>query len=230
MRIGENMKQILVIEDELFLRKNIKELLQNHGYEVLDAGTKAEAMQYILQKKSIDLFLIDVWLPDGEGFEICEQIRVNDTAPVLFLTACDDEESIVKGLTIGGDDYITKPFRTAELLSRIEANLRRVEMEQQKQVLQCGEIVLDIIQERAFKNGEDLGLGIMEYQLLEVLMRHAGRIVKRELLLGQIWDSSGKFVQDNTLSVSIRRLRNKVGQEYIETVHGYGYRFVKPEM
>lgn len=224
------MKQILVIEDELFLRKNIKELLQNHGYEVLDAGTKTEAMQYILQKKSIDLFLIDVWLPDGEGFEICEQIRVNDTAPVLFLTACDDEESIVKGLTIGGDDYITKPFRTAELLSRIEANLRRVEMEQQKQVLQCGEIVLDIIQERAFKNGEDLGLGIMEYQLLEVLMRHAGRIVKRELLLGQIWDSSGKFVQDNTLSVSIRRLRNKVGQEYIETVHGYGYRFVKPEM
>lgn len=224
------MKQILIVEDERFLRKNLKELLQNHEYEVLDAGTKAEAMQYILQKKSIDLFLIDVWLPDGDGFEICEQIRVNDTAPVLFLTACDDEESIVKGLTIGGDDYITKPFRTAELLSRIEANLRRVEMEQQKQVLQCGEIVLDVIQERAFKNGEDLGLGIMEYQLLDVLMRHAGRIVKRELLLGQIWDSSGKFVQDNTLSVSIRRLRNKVGQEYIETVHGYGYRFVKPEM
>ena len=102
-------------------------------------------------------------------------------------------------------------------------------MEQQKNVIQCGEIVLDVAQERAFKNGEDLGLGLMEYQLLEVLMRHEGKIVKRELLLGQIWDSSGKFVQDNTLSVSVRRLRNKVGQEYIETVHGYGYRFVKAE-
>ena len=223
------MKRILIIEDELFLRKNIKELLQNHGYEVMDASSKAEAIQYILQKKPMDLYLIDVWLPDGDGFEICEYIRLNDTAPVLFLTACDDEESIVKGLQMGGDDYITKPFRTAELLSRIEANLRRIMMEQQRQTIQCGEIVLDVTQERAFKNGEDLGLGLMEYQLLEVLMRHEGRIVKRELLLGQIWDSSGKFVQDNTLSVGVRRLRNKVGQEYIETVHGYGYRFVKPE-
>ena len=223
------MKRILLIEDESFLRKNIKELLQKHGYEVSDAGNKAEAMQYILQKKPIDLYLIDVWLPDGDGFEICEQIRLCETAPVLFLTACDDEESIVKGLKIGGDDYITKPFRTAELLSRIEANLRRVEMGQIKQRIQCGEIVLDMEQERAFKNGEDLGLGVMEYQLLEVLMRNMGKIVKRELLLGQIWDSSGKYVQDNTLSVSVRRLRNKVGQEYIETVHGYGYRFVKIE-
>lgn len=225
------MKQILIIEDEVFLRKNIKELLQKHGYNVMDAASKAEAMQYILHKQSVDLYLVDVWLPDGDGFEICEQIRLNGTAPVLFLTACDDEDSIVKGLQIGGDDYISKPFRSAELLSRIEANLRRVTMErQQRQIIRCGEIVLDVTQERAFKNGEDLGLGLIEYQLLEVLMRHEGRIVKRELLLGQIWDSSGKFVQDNTLSVSVRRLRNKVGQEYIETVHGYGYRFVKPEI
>ena len=146
------MKKILVIEDELFLRKNIKELLQNHGYEVSDAGTKIEAMQYILQKKPVDLYLVDVWLLDGDGFEICEQIRLNGIAPVLFLTACDDEESIVKGLQMGGDDYITKPFRTAELLSRIEANLRRVTMEQQKNVIQCGEIVLDVAQERALKS------------------------------------------------------------------------------
>lgn len=223
------MKKILIIEDEMFLRKNIKTLLENHGYEVVEAATKEEAMQYVLRKRPVDLFLVDVWLPDGDGFEVCEKIRMQSTSPLLFLTACDDEESIVKGLSLGADDYITKPFRTAELLSRIEANLRRVTMEQQKQVLQCGEIVLDIAQERAFKNGEDLGLGFMEYQLLEVLMRHEGSIVKRELLLGQVWDSTGKYVQDNTLSVSVRRLRNKVGQEYIETVHGYGYRFVKPE-
>jgi len=223
------MRKVLIVEDEVFLRKNIKMLLENHGYEVMDAATKVEAMQYVLQKNPVDLFLVDVWLPDGDGFELCEKIRLQNTAPILFLTACDDEDSIVKGLSLGADDYITKPFRTAELLSRIEANLRRVTMEQQRQVLQCGAIVLDVAQQRALKNGEDLGLGLMEYQLLEVLMRHEGSIVKRELLLGQIWDSSGKYVQDNTLSVSVRRLRNKIGQEYIETVHGYGYRFVKPE-
>lgn len=229
MKGREGMKTILIVEDEMFLRKNIKTLLENHGYKVVNASTKAEAMQYVLQKETADLFLVDIWLPDGDGFELCEKIRLQNTAPILFLTACDDEESIVKGLSLGADDYITKPFRTAELLSRIEANLRRVTMEQQKQVLQCGEIVLDIAQERAFKNGEDLGLGLMEYQLLEILMRHEGRIVKREVLLGQLWDSSGKYVQDNTLSVSVRRLRNKVGAEYIETVHGYGYRFTKIE-
>lgn len=222
-------KKILIVEDEVFLRKNIKTLLEMHGYEVMDAGTRGEAMQYILQKKPVDLYLVDVWLPDGDGFELCEKIRMQDTVPILFLTACDDEESIVKGLNLGADDYITKPFRTAELLSRIGANLRRVTFEQNKQILRCGEIMLDLEQERAFKNGEDLGLGLIEYQLLEVLMRHEGSIVKRELLLEQIWDSSGKYVQDNTLSVSVRRLRNKVGQEYIETVHGFGYRLVRPE-
>ena len=174
------MQKILMVEDEAFLRKNIKLLLEKHGYEVTDVSTKTEASWYILQKKAFDLYLIDVWLPDGDGFEICEQIRKSDTAPVLFLTACDDEDSIVKGLNIGADDYITKPFRTAELLSRIGANLRRVSMEQKKEVLQIGNILLELEQERAWKNGVDLGLSTMEYQLLYILMKHSGKIIKRE--------------------------------------------------
>lgn len=222
------MSKLLIVEDEPFLRKSIKELLIQKGYAVIDACSKADAMQYVLQMKEIDLYLIDVWLPDGDGFEICEQIRKRSTAPIIFLTACDDEASIVKGLNMGADDYVTKPFRTAELLSRIGANLRRTSMEQTIEIMQSEEIVLDLHQERVYKNHVDLGVSTMEYQLLKILMRHPGMIVKRELLLDRLWDASGKYVQDNTLSVSVSRLRGKVGQEYIETIHGVGYRFTKP--
>lgn len=203
------MKKILIVEDEPFLRKSIKELLRKNGYEVLDVSGKTDAMQYLLQKKSVDLYLVDVWLLDGDGFELCEQIRKYTTTPLIFLTACDDEDSIVKGLNMGADDYITKPFRTAELLSRIGANLRRSEMEQKRELLQSGDIVLDKLQERVFKNKEDLHLSTLEFQLLYILMNHAGKLIKREVLLEFIWDTSGKYVQDNTLSVSISRLRSK---------------------
>lgn len=221
-------QKILVTEDEPFLRKSIKELLVKNGYEVYTASCKEEAMQYVLTDKKIELYLIDLFLPDGDGFEICEQLRKRSIAPIIFLTACDDEESVVKGLNMGADDYITKPFRTAELLSRIRANLRRRNMEVKNDVLQSEEICLDIIQQRAFKNDEELCLTPIEYQLLHTLMSHAGMIIKREVFLEKLWDVSGKFVQDNTLSVAISRLRNKVGIEYIETVHGFGYRFTKP--
>lgn len=222
------MKKILIVEDEPFLRKSIKELLIKNGYEVLDVSGKTDAMQYLLQKKQIDLYLVDVWLLDGDGFKLCKQIRRYTTAPLIFLTACDDEESIVKGLNMGADDYITKPFRTAELLSRIGANLRRSEMEQKRELLQSGDIILDKLQERVFKNKEDLHLSTLEFQLLYILMNHAEKLIKREVLLQFIWETSGKYVQDNTLSVSISRLRSKVGQEYIETIHGFGYRFTQP--
>lgn len=222
------MSKILIIEDEPFLRKNIKELLVQNGYEVLTASCKSEAVQYILREKDIDLYLVDVWLPDGDGFEVCKQVRKFSMAPVIFLTACDDEESVVNGLNIGADDYITKPFRTAELVSRIRANLRRQVMEKKSDVLQSDEIMLDTAQGRVYKNQVDLGLSPVEYQLLQILMNHAGLIVKRELLLEKLWDASGKYVENNTLSVSVSRLRSKVGQDYIETIRGFGYRFTKP--
>lgn len=222
------MSKILVIEDEPFLMKNLKELLTQNEHEAVTASDKKEAIQYILNIKDFDLYLIDVWLPDGDGFEICELIRKHSTEPILFLTACDDEDSIVKGLNLGADDYITKPFRTAELLSRIRANLRRKSLNQKTNVMQSGDIILDNTQERVYKNNTDLGLTPIEYHLLQVLMMNAGIIVKRELLLEKLWDTFGKFVEDNTLSVRISRLRNKVGVEYIETIRGFGYRFTKP--
>ncbi len=222
------MSKILIVEDEPFLRKSIKELLIKNGYEIVTAACKEEALQYILGRNEIDLYLIDVWLPDGEGFEICKQIRKKSIAPVIFLTACDDEESVVKGLNMGADDYITKPFRSAELISRIKANLRRNAMKENRDVLQSGEIVIDMLQQRAYKNQNDLCLTPIEYQLLQILMSHAGMIIKRELLLEKLWDASGKYVQYNTFSVSVCRLISKVGTEYIETVHGFGYRFMRP--
>ncbi len=222
------MKKILIVEDEFHLRKNIKELLTRHNYEPLAASTLSEAMHYVLNQKDIALFLLDVWLPDGDGFELCSRIRRHTMTPVIFLTACDDEESVVKGLNIGGDDYITKPFRTAELMSRIWANLRRQESVCAEKILHSGDIKLDCRQGLAYKNGASLPLGAVEYQLLEILMRNAGRIVKREQFMEKLWDACGKFAEDNTLSVHMSRLRKKTGSEYIETIRGFGYRFIQP--
>lgn len=220
------MNKILIVEDDRYLQRDLKELLIRKGYQVMTALTKKEGMQHILNQKDIDLYLLDVWLPDGEGFELCTQIRKQNLKPVIFLTACDDEESVVKGLDMGADDYIAKPFRSAELLSRIQANLRR-----QKQntgiVLCCDEIVLDQSNESVSKAGKDIGLRPVEYRLLLSLMRHAGRIVKREQLLEKLWDETDESVEDNTLSVHISRLRRKIGMEYIETIRGFGYRFTK---
>ena len=221
------MEKILIVEDEVFLRRKLKDLLEKSGFRVVSAANKMEALQYMTCEKDINLILLDVWLPDGDGFEVCEYIRKKGTAPILFLTACDDEESVVKGLNMGADDYITKPFRSAELISRIRANLRRNTLQKQETYLYSKEIHLDVVQMRAYKDGMDLNLSQIEVQLLYYLMKHAGMIVRRELLLENLWDVAGKYVQDNTLSVSISRLRNKLGQDYIETVHGFGYRFMK---
>lgn len=222
------MKKILIVEDELYLQKNIKELLIRHSYSPITASNVSEAMYYILNNKDIALFLLDVWLPDGDGFELCERIRKYSLNPIIFLTACDDEESVVKGLNIGGDDYISKPFRTAELISRIQANLRRQESLHAVRVLISGDLKLDLRQGIAYKNDEELPLGTMEYQLLLILMQNAGRIIKREQFMDKLWDSSGKFAEDNTLSVNMSRLRKKAGPEYIETIRGFGYRFTRP--
>ena len=207
------MKKILIVEDELPLRKNIKELLTRHGFTPLTASTLSEAAHYALTHKDIALFLLDVWLPDGDGFELCRRIRQNTLTPIIFL---------------GGDDYITKPFRTAELISRIQANLRRQESLNAVKILCSGDIRLDRRQCLASKSGAALSLGAVEYQLLLILMQNAGRIVKREQFMEKLWDASGKFAEDNTLSVNMSRLRKKIGTEYIETIRGFGYRFRQP--
>lgn len=217
------VSRILVVEDDFYLQRDLKEILTKQGYDVLTASSKQEGMYYVLGRSDIDLYLLDVWLPDGEGFELCTQIRKQNMHPILFLTACDEETAVVKGLDLGGDDYIFKPFRTAELLSRISANLRRQHM--QTKVLQCNEITLDKAQGTVYLGNQELSLRPVEYRLLFILMQNAGRIVKRERLLKLIWDETENDVEDNTLSVHISRLRRKLGGLYIETIRGFGYRF-----
>lgn len=219
------MNRILIAEDDKYLRRDLREILGKNGYETLTVSTVQEGMYYVLSREDIDLYLLDVWLPDGDGFELCRQIRQRSIKPVLFLTACDDERSVVKGLDMGADDYISKPFRSAELLSRIRANLRRQESFTEDRILICGDVVLNPGEGSVRMCGREISLRPVEYRLLLVLMRNGGRIVKRERLMEEMWDELDDSVEDNTLSVHISRLRRKLGAAYIETIRGFGYRF-----
>lgn len=198
------MHTILVLDDDVLLNKNITLALKASGYTVINATTIAEAEQIY---GMADLLLLDVILPDGNGVELCRSIRANSDVPVIFLTSCDDEADIIYGLEQGGDDYITKPFRLAELLSRIKANLRR----------------------RTVSPLSALSLTAVEQKLLEYLMMHKDRFVTREQLLAYLWDSKGEFVNDNTLSVHISRLRDKLNAAEdagkIITRRGVGYQW-----
>lgn len=219
------MSKILIVEDDLYLRRDIKEVLETKGYEVVAASCVREALEYIYKNAEIDLYLLDLWLPDGDGFHICEEIRKRNLKPVIFLTVCDNEENVVRGLNMGADDYVTKPFRPGELLSRIQANLRRGEYLREQPVLKSGELVLDISREEVLKSGDLLKLSPLEYRLLRKLMENGEQIVKREQLLNCLWDFQYEGVEDNTLSVNMSRLRSKLGGDYIETIRGFGYRF-----
>lgn len=221
------MNKILVVEDDSFLRRDLKEILELNGYEVVVAATVAEAVHYVDIDEGIDLYLIDIWLPDGEGFMVCEKIRKQNLKPIIFLSVCDDEEYIIKGLNIGGDDYVIKPFRTKELISRIEANIRRVKKKEVENILKSENLVVDLTQETVTKDGMLVKLTPIEYSLLIKLMENAERIVKREQLHMCLWDGLGDEVEDNTLSVNISRLRGKIGVDYIETIRGFGYRFTQ---
>lgn len=221
------MYKILVTEDDNYLRRDLKEILEKNEYRVVTASSVQEALWYVCNDEEIDLYLLDLWLPDGEGFAICKKIREKSQKPVIFLTVCDDEESVIQGLELGGDDYVIKPFRIRELLSRIQANLRRLEQVKSAEVLSCDGLLLNEEQGSVKKGEEELLFRPVEYQLLLKLMKNSERIVKREELLTCLWDGMKNAVEDNTLSVHISRLRGKVGGEYIETVRGFGYRFTK---
>lgn len=221
------MNKILVVEDDIFLRRDLKEILEKNGYEVVAATTVAEAVHYVDIYEDIELYLVDIWLPDGDGFMVCENVRKHNLKPVIFLSVCDDEEYIIKGLNLGGDDYVTKPFRIRELISRIEANLRRVSKREVENILKSDTLEVDLIGKIIKKDGVEIKLTPSEYSLLVKLMENAERIVKREQLHMCLWDGFGEEVEDNTLSVNISRLRSKIGVDYIETIRGFGYRFTK---
>jgi len=216
-------ERILVVEDDPMLREGIMTLLRREGFEPIAAATCHGATQALAEEP--DLVLLDVALPDGDGFSLCRQWRAGEIdLPVIFLTAYDREEQIVKGLDCGGDDYIPKPFRTRELLSRVRARLRRAG---EHSVYRNGSLAVDFNTMTVEKDGAPLSLTRTELQVLSVLVRNVGRVVTRETLLGRIWDDAGVFVEDNTLSAHVSRLREKVGPERIATVRGTGYRWME---
>ena len=214
-------EKILLTEDDAFLRDGLYELLANEGYAVLSAANCAEA-RALLVKESFDLLILDVMLPDGNGFDLCTSIRnTGSNVPILFLTACDDEIQIVRGLDSGADDYVTKPFKLHELLSRVRALLRR----NANSLYKSNDITVDVNSITVKKNGENVFVTPTEFQILLTLIRNSTGIVTRTALLQNIWDSGGAFIDDNTLSVHISRLREKIGAEHIVTVRGIGYRW-----
>ena len=214
-------KNILLCEDDRFLREGLCEILEKEFYAVTAVETVQKAKE-ALQNRTFDLLIFDVMLPDGDGFSLCESVREKDSkTPILFLTACDDEIQVVRGLDAGADDYVTKPFRMLELLSRVRALLRRTATTQYK----TQGLFVDLEKMQVQKDGETLFLTPTEFKILSTLIRNQGTIVTRKILLSNIWDDSGNFIDDNTLSVHISRLREKIGAKHIVTVCGVGYRW-----
>ncbi len=220
---------ILLVEDDANLALGVEYALKNEGYSVSIANNVSKAKELLGQ--SYDLALLDVMLPDGTGYDICRLIRRQSAMPVIFLTACDEEVNIVMGLDLGGDDYITKPFRIRELVSRIKAVLRRTGQagEDGGRLMSAG-LAVNTLESRVQKDGQDLALTSLEYRLLLALMGNPRQVLGRSHLLETIWDIDGEFVDDNALSVYIRRLREKLeaGQGEpppIVTVRGVGYKW-----
>lgn len=216
-------EKIFLLEDDAYLRDGLSEMLSGQGYAVTAAETISQARE-IIASGVFDLIILDVMLPDGSGLDLCASLRASGvTSPILFLTACDDEINIVKGLDSGADDYVTKPFKLLELMSRVRALIRR--SGNNLSLVSSDGIVIDMNNMTVKKNNETIFLTKTEFQILCCLIRNSGVIVTRDTLLKNIWDESGNFIYDNTLSVHMSRLREKIGFEHIVTVRGVGYRW-----
>ena len=221
---------ILFIEDDLMLVAEVSDFLREHGFSVDVAESGAEALRRI-DEASYELCLLDIGLPDCSGFTLCRELRKKYRNPIIILTACDNEDDIVQGLDSGADDYITKPCSLRILLSRIASQLRRKEWFEDKstQYLQSGDLIIDFSHSMIFRLGYELPVRDTEWKLCAALVENDGRILRREQLLERIWDSRERFIEDNTLSVHMSRLRKKLGlyqnRPYIDTVKGIGYRW-----
>lgn len=220
------MTKILLVEDDGQIAAYLGELLRAEGFDTQIAGSKKEASECLLAQ-AFDLVLLDVSLPDGNGFSICAEIKREYEIPVIFLTASGDEYSVVAGLDMGADDYIAKPFRPRELISRIRSVLRRCKKEQR--ILSCGDLKVNVSSATVTKGEKELFLSALEYRLLLILLQNKGQILTRNQLLEEIWDASGEYVNDNTLSVYMKRLREKIEENpqsprLLHTIRGIGYR------
>lgn len=249
-----DMCKILLLEDDISLSDGLEYSLQKNDFTVETVRTVGEALKRLQSDDLInqyDLLLLDVTLPDGTGFEVCERVRKeNSRIPVIFLTASDEEVNVIRGLDGGGDDYITKPFKLGELCSRIRALLRRAGYSRQTgndapqesaqgsaprqntdNRIVSGGLMIDLTASRVTLDGKTLDLTRAEYRLICLLVRNAERVMTRDMIFSELWDHMGSFVDDNTLSVYIRRLREKIETdpskpEHLITARGFGYRWV----
>jgi len=220
------MTKILLVEDDKAIVANLTEFLNSEGYAVESVSGQTAALNLLVDKK-VDLVLLDVSLAEGNGFAACKAIKAEYDIPVIFLTASGDEYSTVTGFDLGADDYIPKPFRPRELVSRIK-NVLRLTGNTGKTV-KLGDVVVDTEKGTAMKNNKDLFLSALEYRLLLVFINNRGVILTRNQLLDAIWDVAGEYVNDNTLTVYIKRLREKIEDDpanpkIILTVRGLGYK------
>ena len=220
------MSKILLVEDDQRIVSSLSDYLGNEGCKIESASGQKEAIEK-LDNDQYDIALVDIQLSNGNGFSVCSAIKERGTMPVIFLTASDDEYSVVAGLDMGADDYISKPFRPRELLSRINSVLRRTKNTQN--IISYHDLVVDTNQATVVKNGTEILLSAMEYKLLLVFLRNKGIVLSRRRLLELLWDTTGEFINDNTLTVYMKRLRDKIETnpqepEIIITVRGLGYK------
>lgn len=224
------MGNILLVEDDLNLIDGLEYSIRKNGFNVDVARTVREAF-FLYEDEKYDLLVLDLTLPDGTGFEICKKVRLTSNVPIIFLTASDEEVNVVMGLDIGGDDYITKPFKLNELISRIRALLRRSNaFQREAATVSSNGITVEFLNNRALKNGQVLELTVSEYKLLSLLMKNPNITLTRETILDKLWDGYGDFIDDNTLSVYVRRLRCKIEAnpnypQMLLTVRGTGYKW-----
>lgn len=220
------MEKILLVEDDSSIALGIKLFLEKNGFQVNHVDCVKSAKLEFLNQTSFSLALLDLNLPDGSGYEICEFIKEKKDLPVIFLTVCDESNQVVKGLDMGADDYIVKPFEPNVLLSRIKMVLRRTakSLNKPNEILSCGNIKLNKIKTAVYLSDEKIELTVNEYNLLSILIENKNQVLTRIVLLEKLWDNQGNFVNDNTLTVTMKRLREKLNQpSVIKTIRGIGY-------
>ena len=222
------MTHVLLVDDDTSIVSSLQTFLNQEGFQVTSSNNHKETIDLLDSGQyHFDLALLDVSLPDGSGFSLCSALKANSDIPVIFLTASDDEYSVVAGLDLGADDYISKPFRPRELISRMNSVLRRYH--RGSQPLEYHELKADTVRGLVYKNNMELTLSALEYRLLLLFLSNQGIVLTRSRLLDELWDMAGEFVNDNTLTVYIKRLREKIEAdpahpEYIKTIRGLGYK------
>ena len=218
---------IFLLEDDEAIGIGLTYSLENEGYNVTLAKSVKEA-EKIIDENKFSLYILDLTLPDGIGYDVCKKIKEKGDLPVIFLTAYDDEVNVIMGFELGADDYISKPFRVKELMLRIKSVMRRYSNETSDGIIKINNLKINTNEAKVYKNKEEIVLTAMEYRLLLILLSNRGKVLSRTALLENIWDVAGDFVEDNTLTVYIKRLRDKIEEdptkpEFIKTVRGLGY-------